>query len=127
MNMTVRVRHSDHGTVVQVGGDLDIESNVAFQEILRYVLRSYSPRLLLDLASVPFMDCAGLGALVLIRRRAERRKGSLRLVAASASVRRVIATTGMKDVFPVTGFGAAATGVTLEGFRLIADLGAVYP
>src|SRR6185312_15130973 len=78
MDLTVRVRPSDQGTVVQVGGDLDIESNSSFQEILRYVLRSYSPRLLLDLANVPFMDCAGLGSLVLTRRRAEMRKGSVR-------------------------------------------------
>jgi len=75
MDLTVRVRPSDQGTVVQVGGDLDIETNSSFQEILRYVLRSYSPRLLLDLANVPFMDCAGLGSLVLTRRRAEMRKG----------------------------------------------------
>ena len=127
MDLKVRVRTSDHGTVVQVGGDLDIESKASFQEIVRYVLRSYSPRLLLDLADVPFMDCAGLGSLVLTRRRAEMRKGSARLVAASAPVRRVITTTGMKDVFPVTGFGATAPSVNLEGFRLIADLGTVYP
>ena len=127
MDLTVRVRPSDHGTVVQVGGDLDIESNPSFQEILRYVLRSYSPRLLLDLADVPYMDCAGLGSLVLTRRRAEMRKGSVRVAAASAPVRRVIAATGMKDVFPVTGFGATGLGVNQEGFRLIADLGSVYP
>jgi len=127
MDLTVRVRPSDQGTVVQVGGDLDIETNSSFQEILRYVLRSYSPRLLLDLANVPFMDCAGLGSLVLTRRRAEMRKGSVRLAAASASVRRIIAATGMKDVFPVTGFGAAKPSLSREGFRLIADLGTVYP
>lgn len=127
MDLTVRVRPSDQGTVVQVGGDLDIETNSSFQEILRYVLRSYSPRLLLDLANVPFMDCAGLGSLVLTRRRAEMRKGSVRLAAASASVRRVIAATGMKDIFPVIGLGAAGSSASREGFRLIADLGTVYP
>ncbi len=127
MDLTVRVRRSDQGTVVRVGGDLDIESDTSFQEILRYVLCSYSPRLLLDLANVPFMDCAGLRSLVLTRRRAEMRKGSVRLAAASASVRRVIAATGMKDIFPVTGFGATGPGASREGFRLIADLGTVYP
>jgi len=33
----------------------------------------------------------------------------------------------MKDVFPVTGFGAAKPSLSREGFRLIADLGTVYP
>jgi anti-sigma B factor antagonist len=127
VDLTVRVRLSDHDTVVQVGGDLDIETDESFQEILRYVLCSYSPRLLLDMAGVSSMDCGGLRALVMTRRRAETRKGSVRLVAASAVVRHVIAVTGMKDVFPVTGLGVTASGVSREGFRLVADLGAVYP
>jgi anti-anti-sigma factor len=127
MDLTVRVRPSGHGTVVLVSGDLDIESDESFQEILRHVLRSYSPRLLLDLAGVAYMDCAGLHSLVVTRRRAETRKGSVRLTAASDTVRRVIAITGMKDVFPVTAFGVSVPGFNSEGFRLIADLGTVYP
>jgi anti-sigma B factor antagonist len=127
MGMTVRVRPSDHGTVVQVGGDLDIEETESFQLILIQVMHTYSPRLLLDLTGVSFMDCAGLWALLMTRRRAEMRKGSVRLVAASATVRRVITVDGMKDIFPVSVSGETAPGVNQEGFRLIADLGCVYP
>ena len=78
---------------MQVGGDLDFED----------------------------MDCAGLRALLITRRRAETRKGSVRLVAASATVRRVITATGMKDIFPVCGYGETAPSRNLQGFRLIAD------
>lgn len=127
MDLTVRVRRSDHGTVVQVGGDLDIETDESFQEILLHIMRFYSPRLLLDLASVSFMDCAGLRALVMTRRRAEMRKGTMRLVAASATVRRVMAITRMTDVFPITGAAVAVTTAHPTGFRLVADLGTVYP
>lgn len=127
MDLTVRVRPSDYGTVVRVGGDLDIETDESFQEILLHIMRSYSPRLLLDMASVSFMDCAGVRALVMTRRRAEMRKGTMRLVAASATVRRVIAITRMTDVFPITVAGATAPSAHPTGFRLIADLGTVYP
>jgi anti-sigma B factor antagonist len=127
MDLTVRVRPSNHDTVVQVRGDLDIETDESFQQILLHIMRSYSPRLLLDLASVSFMDCAGLHALVMTRRRAEMRKGTVRLVAASATVRRVMAITRMTDVFPITGTGATAPGAHPTGFRLVADLGTVYP
>jgi anti-sigma B factor antagonist len=127
MDLTVRVRPGNHGTVVQVGGDLDIESDESFQQILLHIMRSYSPRLLLDLAGVSFMDCAGVRALVMTRRRAEMRKGSLRLVAASMKVRRVITITGMKDIFPVTGSGGMVSIADPSGFRLMADLGTVYP
>lgn len=127
MDLTVRVRPSDHGAVVQVGGDLDIETDESFQEILLHIMRSYSPCLLLDLAGVSFMDCAGLRALVMTRRRAEMRKGTVRLVAASATVRRVMAITRMTDVFPISGSAMSVTSAYPTGFRLIADLGTVYP
>src|ERR1700733_1599163 len=120
MDLTVRVRRADLGTFVQVGGDLDFEDEQSFQKILLHVMRAYSPRLLLDLAGVSFMDCAGLRALLITRRRAEMRKGSVRLVAASATVRRVLTATGMKDVFPVWGYGATALSPNLQGFQLIA-------
>jgi anti-anti-sigma factor len=73
------------------------------------------------------MDCAGLRALLMTRRRAEMRKGSVRLVAASATVRRVINATGMKDIFPVSGYGEAAPSVNLGGLRLIAYVPSAYP
>jgi anti-anti-sigma factor len=127
MDLTVRVRRADLGTFVQVGGDLDFEDEQSFQKILLHVMRAYSPRLLLDLAGVSFMDCAGLRALLMTRRRAEMRKGSVRLIAASATVRRVINATGMKDIFPVTGYGEAAPSVNLDGLRLIAYVPSAYP
>lgn len=112
---------------MQVAGELDIEEDESFQQILIHVMRVYSPRLLLDLADVSAMDCAGLHALLMTRRRAEMRKGSVRIVAASATVRRIITVSGMKDIFPVRVSGETAPGVNREGFRLIADLGCVYP
>ncbi len=127
MDLTVCVRPGDHGTVVQVDGDLDIETDESFQEILLHIMRSYSPRLLLDMASVSFMDCAGVRALLMTRRRAEMRKGAVRLVAASAAVRRVIAITSMTEVFPVTGLVVTGASAHPTSFRLVADLGAAYP
>jgi anti-anti-sigma factor len=127
MDLTVRVRPGDHGTVVQVGGDLDFADAESFQQILFHVIRAYSPRLLLDLADVAFMDCAGLRALLVTRRRAEMRKGSVRLVAASATVRRVINATGMKDIFPLSGCGETAPSANRADFRLIVDVRSACP
>lgn len=127
MGLTVRVRPGDQGTVVQVGGDLDFEDGDSFQAILLHVMGAYSPRLLLDLAGVSFMDCAGLRALLVTRRRAEMRKGSVRLVAASATVRRVITAIGMSDMLPVNGPGETAASVQQEAFRLIVDVPFLCP
>ena len=52
---------------------------------------------MLDVSGVSFMDCAGLRVLLATRRRAEMRGGCMRLIAASAAVRRIIEPTGAHD------------------------------
>ena len=52
---------------------------------------------MLDLSGVSFMDCAGLRTLLATRRRAELRGGRMRLIAASAAVRRIIELTGVQE------------------------------
>jgi anti-anti-sigma factor len=114
MELTLCVRPGDRGTVVFVGGEVDVNAASLLQDLLLRVMRAHSPCLLLDLSGISFMDCAGLRALVLTRRRAELRNGSMSLIAASAPVRRVLDLTRLRHVFPVndhwTEIDAASSG-----------------
>jgi anti-anti-sigma factor len=101
MDLTLCVRPCDRGTIVWVGGDVDVTAAVPLQDLLLRIMRMHSPCLLLDLSGISFMDCAGLRALVLTRRRAELRNGSMSLIAASAAVRRILDLTNLRHVFPV--------------------------
>jgi anti-sigma B factor antagonist len=101
MGLTLRVRPGDRGTVIWVSGEIDVDTTDALQDALLQVMRTHGAWLLLDLSGVSFMDCAGLRALVLTQRRAELRNGSIRLIAASAAVHRILDLTKMQDVFPV--------------------------
>lgn len=101
MDLTLCVRPGDCGTIVRVEGDIDVCTEGPLGEALLRIMRTCSPWLLLDLSAVSFMDCAGLRALVRTRRRAELRKGSMCLIAASAAVRKVIKLTKMRNAFPV--------------------------
>lgn len=99
--LTVYVRPGPTGTIARVEGEIDIYVEPRVKEFLLEVIRTHGPRLQLDLSGVSFLDCAGLRVLVVTRRRAELRKGWLRLVAASAPVRRIIGLTGLQGAFPV--------------------------
>jgi len=101
MDLTLCVRPCDRGTVVWVGGEVDVRAASPLQDFLLQVMRAHSPWLLLDLSGISFMDCAGLRALALTRRRAELRQGSMRLIAASAAVRRILDLARLWHVFPV--------------------------
>jgi anti-anti-sigma factor len=98
--LTIDIRSGPTGTRARVEGDIDISVATPVQEILLQAIRTHGPRLLLDLSGVSFLDCAGLRALVHTRRRLELHGGSLHLVAASASVHRILKLTGLQDIFP---------------------------
>jgi anti-anti-sigma factor len=112
MGLTVRVRPGDRGTVVWISGEIDVNATDPLQDLLLQVMRAHGSWLLLDLSGVSFMDCAGLRALVLTRRRAELRNGSIRLIAASAAVQRILNLTKMQDVFPVHEHRSDINGAT---------------
>ena len=103
MGLTLCVCPDDHGTIVRIGGEIDVFVEEALGDCLLRIMRAHTARLLLDLSTVTFFDCAGLRALLQTRRRAELRNGAAELIDASAPVKRTIDLAGLKDVFPVRG------------------------
>jgi len=108
MGLTLCVLPDERGTIVRIGGDIDICVAETLEECLLRIMRSHTAQLLLDLSAVTFFDCTGIRALLLTRRRAELRSGSADLIEASAAVRRVIDLTGLRDVFPIHDGGERA-------------------
>jgi anti-anti-sigma factor len=94
MGVTLYVRP---GTIVAVSGEVDVCTKAQLQQALLPIIRERSGRLMLDLSGVSFMDCAGLRGLLATRRQAELRGGCMRLIAASAAVRRIIELTGAHE------------------------------
>jgi anti-anti-sigma factor len=89
-------RRSPHG-VVQVTGEIDLNSAPWLQEQLLSILRASGPRLLVDLSGVSFIDCAGLRMLLATRRSAEQQACPVTFVAASGHVRRIAELTGQME------------------------------
>jgi len=101
MNVTVRIRPGDGGTIVAISGEVDVCTEAPLQQALLRIIRERGARLMLDVSGVSFMDCAGLRALLATRRRAEMRGGCMRLIAASAAVRRIIELTGAQETLAI--------------------------
>jgi anti-anti-sigma factor len=59
------------------------------------------PRIIVDLTALEFIDCCALGALGRVRAQARQAGGDLLLAAPCGPVRRVLALTGLIDVFSV--------------------------
>lgn len=93
-----QVDQADGYAVVRAGGEIDTYTVHGFDEVM-VVAASLSPHVVIDLADVTFVDSSGLGALLIARRSARERGGSMSLVAPPPMVRRLLGSTQLHDVF----------------------------
>ncbi|WP_055524795.1 STAS domain-containing protein [Streptomyces graminilatus] len=94
-------RTSGGTTVLPLRGEIDILTVPALSAQLDTLTADHSPDLVLDLRTVSFIDCAGLGLLCRARNRARARHGRLRLVTDSTWLLRLLRCTGLTDSFDI--------------------------
>jgi anti-sigma B factor antagonist len=98
MTLTIADRTSGGFHVLQLEGDIDVETARSLRAHI--VDRFSAPRsqVIVDLSGVGFMDSSGLGALV-SGWQLTRDDGSFRIAGANPVVQRVLSITGMEEVF----------------------------
>jgi anti-sigma B factor antagonist len=90
-----------HGhTVVGLRGQLDATDAAGVTAALASVVACH-PDLVIDLTGLEFIDCGGLWALAGVREQARRAGGGLLMAAPQRLVLRVLALSGLADVFSV--------------------------
>lgn len=90
---------ADH-TICRPVGELDAYTVGQFRESLGEL--ATAGRLLIDLSEVPFMDSAGLGALIGGIRRAREAGGEVAVACSRPTLTRLLHTTGFDRIVPVT-------------------------
>ncbi|MEJ5255336.1 MAG: STAS domain-containing protein [Acidimicrobiales bacterium] len=86
-------------TICRPVGELDAYTVGQFRETLAEL--ATVPRLLIDLSEVPFMDSAGLGALIGGIRRAREADGEVTVACSRPTLTRLLHTTGFDRIVPV--------------------------
>ena len=110
MDLDLSTRQLHDLAIVCVGGEVDMETAQQLGEHALAALREVSPRLVLDLSAVEFMDSTGLKVLLTIQRRAELAGGSFALAGAPRAVRRLLSVTGLDQSIPLHESVDEATG-----------------
>lgn len=98
--MDIEVTEHDGCDVTRPSGELDASTVTEFREHLASLVGTNS--LVIDLCSVPFMDSAGLGALIGGIRRIRDAGGSVGVVCDRPSVLRLLHTTGFDRIVDVS-------------------------
>lgn len=89
----------DHALCRPVG-ELDAYTVSAFRDALSDL--ATRPRVVIDLSDVPFMDSAGLGALIGGIRRTRENGGEVAVACSRPTLTRLLHTTGFDRIVPVT-------------------------
>ena len=98
--LEINVDDTGEYTVCRPVGELDAFTVGQFREVLTEL--GGSQRLLIDLSGVPFLDSAGLGALIGGVRRAREAGGDVAVYGARPAVARLLHTTGFDRVASVS-------------------------
>lgn len=86
--------------ILRLVGEVDAYTVGEFREALTGIEDVHW--LIVDLAEVPFMDSAGLGALIGGIRRVREAEGDVAVVSTTAGLNRLLHTTGFDRIVPVT-------------------------
>lgn len=86
-------------TVLEIAGELDVMGAQDLDQDLDERLRGTETHLVLDLSRLAFIDSTGLSSLTRVRRRLNRNRRRVALVAGAGAVRRAFEVTGLEHVF----------------------------
>ena len=98
---TEREPFSPHGCVVAARGQIDLYSAPTFKTALVEALDDGITDLVVDLTAVDFMDSTGLGVLVGVSKRLRQAGGSVSIVTADETIKRIFEISGLTKRFEI--------------------------
>ena len=97
--LEIQVEEADGYTVCRPVGELDAYTVSSFRDALGRL--AAAPKLLIDMSAVPFVDSAGLGALIGGIRRAREAGGEVAVACNRPTLVRLLHTTGFDRIVTV--------------------------
>ena len=98
--LDIQIDSADDYTICRPVGELDAFTVSQFRQALAQL--ASNPRLLIDMSGVPFVDSAGLGALIGGIRRARELGGDVAVSCSRPTLTRLLRTTGFDRIVTVT-------------------------
>lgn len=93
--LVAEVRDDPRARIVRLAGELDFAASPRVEAILRECEKEATPLLLIDLRELTFIDSAGLRLLIMANWRANAAGRKLSVTRSHASVKRMLALTGL--------------------------------
>lgn len=101
MTLALPTRSAGEWTVVDLSGEIDLDTGALVRDALLGTISGGSHRLVLDMTEVTFIDSSGLNMLVSTYRRLQLVDGDIRLVISSKRVLDTFQMTGLDRFFTI--------------------------
>jgi len=101
-------REGEKAAVLSLAGEVDVANTPQMRDAALQLISAGVVRLVIDLSATEYMDSAGLGTLVGLRKRLRESGGELLLAAPKPRVRRLLDITGLDQILAVHEDVAAA-------------------
>ena len=95
-----RIEQMGGCAVVRATGEIDARTVHEFHQVVAEA-GTLASHVIIDLDQVTFVDSSGLGGLIVARKSARERGGSVSLVCPPPVVRRLLGSTRLQDVFAI--------------------------
>lgn len=99
--LMVNVRHDNPHVIIEVAGEIDIDTAHQLREVVTTVTDGAVDRLVFDLSQVTFVDSVGLGVFVLARKKMLLRQGTIGIVAPTRRVVAIFRIAGLDQLFRI--------------------------
>ena len=99
--MEIKERTKKDFIILDINGQIDMQTSPALREVLKQKLDNKGPKLLVNFSKVQFIDSSGIATLVEALKNSRSKKGILRLFGLSHSVKSVFQLAQLDKVFEV--------------------------
>ena len=89
----------DGTRILDVSGEIDVYTAPQFKEAVNQVLDSGQKHLIINMASVTYMDSSGFGTLLSATKRLRPQGGTVNLVKCNSAIDRILRITRLNTVF----------------------------
>jgi anti-sigma B factor antagonist len=100
MDFSIKIRHADGISLVDVNGNLTSFESGAFREAIQRLLDQGQKNIILNLTGLNYLDSSGIGELVRNYLSVVKRNGSMKVVGLSSKVEEILKITQLYQVFP---------------------------
>ena len=101
MELSMASRTWQDWTIIEVGGELDLNTAPALRQHIDGAIDAGASNVAIEMSKLTFMDSTGLGTLVSVSKRLDERGGRMALIGVEGSPRKVVSITGVDERIPI--------------------------